>query len=118
VFTILFFLICYILILTVPPLFCSDHVAHDDVVFAERAATPQAARVEEPVEEVAQMSAEEVVEELAVVTARQAELVTRLKAQAVRGVALLRRMSGLPCSRRNWLGRGQRRWLLRSIPRR
>ena len=52
-------------------------------MFAERAASPQAVRVEEPLKAVAQMSAQEVVEELSVVAARQAELVTQLKAQAV-----------------------------------
>lgn len=52
-------------------------------MFAERASSPQTAHVEKPVEEVVQMSAQEVVEELAVITARQTELFTRLKAQAV-----------------------------------
>ena len=64
-------------------LFYSDHAANDDAVFAERAVSPQAARVEEPLKAAAQMFAQELVEELAVVAARQAELVTQLKAQAV-----------------------------------
>lgn len=52
-------------------------------MFADRAVSPQAARVEEPVKEAAQMSAQELVEELALVAARQAELATQLKAQSV-----------------------------------
>ena len=64
-------------------MFYSDRVANDDAVFAEHAVSPQAARVEEPLKAAAQMSAQELVEELAVVAARQAELVTQLKAQSV-----------------------------------
>lgn len=93
---------CYILVLTLPFLFCSDHAAESDVVFAEHVVSPQAARVEEPLKAAAQMSAQELVEELTVVAARQAELVTQLKAQSVvEGVVSLRRMSRLPCSRRS-----------------
>lgn len=117
--TTFFFLIDCVLALTLPSLFHSDHAANDDAVFADRAASPQAARVEEPLKAAAQMSAHELVEELVVVAARQAELVAQLKAQAVvEGVALLRRMSRLPCSRRSWLGRRQRCWLLLSTRRR
>ena len=71
-FTILFLLICYILVLTLPSLFCSDHAANDDAVFADRAVSSQAARVDEPLKAAAQMSAHDLVEELAVVAARQA----------------------------------------------
>ena len=85
----------------------------------DRAVSPQAAHVEEPVKAAAQMSAQELVEELTVVAARQAELVTQLKAQSiVEGAVSLRRMSRLPCSRRSWLGRRQRCWLPRSTQRR
>ena len=52
-------------------------------MFAERVVSSQAARVEESLKAAAQMSAQELVEELAVATARQAELVTQLKAQSV-----------------------------------
>jgi predicted nucleic acid-binding Zn-ribbon protein len=52
-------------------------------VFADRATSPQAAHVEEPLKAAAQMSTHALVEELAVVAARQAELVTQLKARAV-----------------------------------
>ena len=45
-------------------------------MFTYRAASPQAAHVEEPVKAAAQMSVQELVEKLAVVAARQAELVT------------------------------------------
>ena len=52
-------------------------------MFAERVVSPQAARVEEPLKAAEQMSAQQLVEELAVAAARQAELVTQLKTQSV-----------------------------------
>ena len=82
-FIFLLLLICFIYILTFLLLSCSDHAAEGGAVFADRAASPQAAHVEEPVKAAAQMSAQELVEELTVVAARQAELVTQLKAQSV-----------------------------------
>ena len=52
-------------------------------MFDERVVSPRAARVEEPLKAAREMSAQELVKELAVVAARQAELVTQLKAQSV-----------------------------------
>ena len=52
-------------------------------MFVDRAASPKVADVEEPLKATAQMSAQELVEELAGVATRQAELVTQLKARAV-----------------------------------
>ena len=78
-------------------MFCSDHAVETDAVFAEGVVPPQAAHVEEPLKAAEQMSAQQLVEELAVVAARQAELVTQLKAQSIlEGVVSLRRMRRLP----------------------
>ena len=65
-------------------------------MFAEGVVPPQAAHVEEPLKAAEQMSAQQLVEELAVAAARQAELVTQLKAQyVVEGAVSLRRMRRL-----------------------
>lgn len=81
--TTFFPLICCIFILNFNFLFCSDRAAESDAVFAERVVSPQATSVEEPLKAAAQMSARELVEELAIVAACQAELVTQLKVHSV-----------------------------------
>ena len=92
-----FLLICCIYVLTFFfLLLCSDHAAESDAVFAEGVVPPQAAHVEEPLKAAEQMSAQQLVEGLAVAAARQAELVTQLKVQyVVEGAVSLRRMRRL-----------------------
>ena len=77
------FCIWRIRILIASSLFHRDHAAEGDAAFADHAASPKTADVEEPLKAAAQMSAQELVEELADVAARQAELVTQLKARTV-----------------------------------
>ena len=69
-----------------------DHAAEGGAAFDDHAASPKiadveeplkAADVEEPLKAAAQMSAQELVEELTGIAARQAELVTQLKARTV-----------------------------------
>ena len=86
----IFSCLIYISVLTLSSFSHRDHAAEADAVFVDRAASPKVADVEEPLKATAQMSAQELVEELAGVATRQAELVTQLKARAVvEGVALL-----------------------------
>ena len=62
---------------------CSDHAVEGDAAFVEGVVPPQVAHVEEPLKVAEQMSAQQLMEELAVASERQAELVTKLKAQYV-----------------------------------
>ena len=66
-----------------PSVVCSDHAAEGDAFFTEGVVPPQAAHVEEPLKAAEQMSVQQLMEELAVAAARQAELVTQLKVQYV-----------------------------------
>ena len=65
---------------------CSDDAAGGDAASVEGSVPPQAAHthVEEPVRVDEGMSAQQLMEELGVVAARQSELVTQLKARYVR----------------------------------
>lgn len=62
---------------------CSDHAAEGDAAFVGGVVSPQAAHVEEPSKAAEEVSAQQLMEELAAAAERQTELVTQLKARYV-----------------------------------
>ena len=62
---------------------CRDHAVEGDAAFFEGVIPPRAAHVEEPLKEAEEVTAQQLMEELAVAAKRQTELVTQLKARYV-----------------------------------
>lgn len=78
-FLLLLVVICYDLLF----MLCSDHAADGDAAFVESVIPPQGANVDETVKVTGELSAQQLIEELAAAAGRQAELVAQLKTQYV-----------------------------------